>query len=302
MEQGIVWLDGRVSLLKEAKIPVTDRGFLFGHAIFETILAIEGAVVLWAAHRDRLRAGAGKARLFCPSEAALRHAVAEALSEFELQFGKQASERVSVRLVLTGGDSMTLVPQRDAKGNLCEGRLLVICRSASTGGSSELEKGFALRTAPDARAKELVDVKSNSYLWNLMCLDNARIDGFDDALFYNPDGEISESTTASFVWMRKSDKALCSAPQSRNVLPGTTLLCLQTAMESVGQTFIWQALHKDNYQDAEACAVLSSVRGLVPVSKIDDFEFDSTLMKQQFSKWNAALVAEQFKHRGFPPM
>lgn len=302
LDQGIVWLDGQVSLLEAARMPVTDRGFLFGHAIFETILAIEGSVVLWAAHCNRLRAGAEKARLLCPEESFLQRAVSEALVEFAVQFGKSASERVSVRLILTGGDSMNLPPERDPSGRLCEGRLMVICRSAKRSKSVDHDRGVALRTALDARSKELVDVKSNSYLWNLMCLDDARQSGFDDALFFNPDGEISESTTASFVWMRKSDNALCSAPQSRNVLPGTTLMCLQAAVQSLGQEFIWQALKKETYAQVMACAVLSSVRGLVPVSRIDDFEFDSALMRQQFSIWNRALEEEQFKHRGFPPM
>jgi branched-subunit amino acid aminotransferase/4-amino-4-deoxychorismate lyase len=296
MKQGVVFLDGELSRLDEARIPITDRGLLFGHAIFETLLSLDGGLVLWDAHFARLRAGALRARLRCPEEDELRKALHRSLGFFAREFGAAAAKRLSVRLLLTGGDSMTLQPRRDDVGALLPSRLLIICRSAASPDEEVFHRGYALKTCTDARSKELVDIKSCSYLWNLMCLDDALLEGFDDALFVNPNGEISESTTASFVWMSKEEKILYSAPQENNVLPGTTLLCLQNALEAVGHSVRWKALRVGEFDKVLACAIVSSVRGLVPVRKIDDFVFDTASSRQQLALWNTALHAEQLRN------
>lgn len=296
MLKGSVWLDGKLSSIEQAVIPVSDRGFLFGHAIFETLLAIDGALVLWDAHLARLRAGALRARLACASEDVLRDAIASSIKHFRELNPNANAKKLSIRLILTGGDSFSLQPSRDESGALRASRVVVICRAA-TGPSDELRmRGYALKVCPDARSKELVDIKSCSYLWNLMCLDDAFIEGFDDALLVNPNGEISESTTASFVWMSKQDKVLCSAPQENNVLPGTTLLCLQNALAAIGHDIRWQALKVGHYSDVLACALVSSVRGLIPVCKIDDFEFDVQSTRDTFELWSQALYSEQLRN------
>ena len=282
--------------MSEARIPITDRGLLFGHAIFETLLAINGDLVMWDAHLARLRAGALRARLRCPSEYDLRTALHNTFRFYAEKHGTSASKRLSVRLILTGGDSLTLKPVRNDKGELSAARLMILCREAG-GLSDDLKlKGVALKTSPDARSKELVDIKSCSYLWNLMCLDDALLEGFDDALFVNPNGEISESTTASFVWMSQDSKEICSAPQENNVLPGTTLLCLQNALEALGHKISWKPLRLDDLKSAQACAVVSSVRGLVPVRRINDHAFDVHRSRSQFELWNQALHAEQLRN------
>lgn len=296
MDRGSVWLDGKISGLESAVIPVTDRGFLFGHAIFETLLVLEGGVVLWDAHLARLRAGALRARLACPSEETLRTAIRECLLHFQKNNDEQAFKRVSVRLILTGGDGFFLQPARDAQGRLTPARVIVICRAGKGPKDEILGRGYALKTRPDARSKELVDIKSCSYLWNLMCLDDAQIEGFDDALFVNPNGEISESTIASFVWMSKQEKVLCSAPQEGNVLPGTTLLCLQDALAALGHSIRFEALRPERFKDVYACALVSSVRGLVPVGRIDDHLFDVHSARETFELWNQALLHEQLRN------
>lgn len=294
--KGSVWLDGKLSSLEEALIPVSDRGFLFGHAIFETLLAIDKGLVLWGEHLARLRAGALRARLACAPEDVLHGAITSSIAHFYEINPNANAKKLSIKLILTGGDSFSLQPRRDDAGALSPSRVVVICRAATELNDEIRKRGYALKICPDARSKELVDIKSCSYLWNLMCLDDAFIEGFDDALLVNPNGEISESTTASFVWMSKRDKMLCSAPQENNVLPGTTLLCLQNALAAVGHEIRWQALKVGEYSDVLACALVSSVRGLVPVCKIDDFEFDVQSTREIFELWSQALYSEQLRN------
>lgn len=298
--QGVVWIDGQVSSLSDARIPVLDRGFLFGHAIFETILAIGDSLVLWDAHAARLRAGALRARIQCPPEKELLAAIGTALEKFNGTAGEtqQVNRRLSIRLVLTGGDGLGLAPVRGETGSLSRGRIVVICQHSTAISGAAWHQGFTLKTCADARNKELVDVKSSNYLWNLMCLDDAIIDGFDDALFVNANGEISEASTSSFIWMGRDTKSIFSAPQENNVLPGTTLLCLQNALEALGHSIEWKALRVDRLSDAVACAVVSSVRGLVPIASIDQHKYDVVAFQKELKTWNQALYAEQLRNCG----
>lgn len=295
-QRGIVWIDSQLTSLTEARIPVTDRGFLFGHAIFETILAIGDGLVLWEAHAARLKAGSLRARILCPSENELLSAISDSLHALREKFGLSERSRISVRLILTGGDGLTLAPARSEEGCLSKGRVIVICRPASQLGDAEWHEGFTLKTCLDARNKELVDIKSSNYLWNMMCLDDASIEGFDDALFVNQSGEVSEASTSSFVWMSQNENCIYSAPQENNVLPGTTLMCLQNALEALGHSVQWRSLRADNLGEASACAVISSVRGLVPVRQIDQHVFDVVAFRRQLELWNQALYAEQLRN------
>jgi 4-amino-4-deoxychorismate lyase len=301
MQKGSAWIDGRLSVLSEAVVPVSDRGLLFGHAIFETILAFGESLVLWDAHVARLQAGAIRSRLKCPPEADLRRAVRECIRFFQAHPNSGQNERVSVRLILTGGDCLSLAPQRNHRGELLDARVIVICRSAPALSDAERMKGLALKACPDIRPKELVDIKSCSYLWNLMCLDDALLDGFDDALFLNANGDISESASASFVWMGRAEKILYSAPQDNNVLAGTTLSCLISALQDTEYKFDWQALNMSFLKEVYACALVSSVRGLVPVRRINDFEFDVNVAQEEFSRWDLKLRQQQLSHSVPPP-
>ncbi|MEY2988236.1 MAG: hypothetical protein RJB13_1757 [Pseudomonadota bacterium] len=295
-QHGVVWIDGKLTSLPEALIPVSDRGFLFGHAIFETILALGDSLVFWEAHLARLRAGSLRARIQCPSEKELLTGISAALNFFSKESGKSSQSRISVRLILTGGDGLSLAPARSEKGELFKGRVVVICKPATPLSDSEWHQGFSLKTCPDTRNKELVDIKSCNYLWNMMCLDDALIEGFDDALFVNSSGEISEASTSSFVWMSRDENCIYSAPQESNVLPGTTLMCLQNALEALGHSVKWRPLHVTNLSEAVACAVISSVRGLVPIRQIDQHVFDVIAFRRQLELWNQALYAEQIRN------
>ncbi|HEY8379800.1 MAG TPA: aminotransferase class IV, partial [Nannocystis sp.] len=59
----------------DARVPVLDRGFLFGDGVFETLRTAGGRPVLWRPHLDRLRRSAAGIGLPIPwSDAELRAA------------------------------------------------------------------------------------------------------------------------------------------------------------------------------------------------------------------------------------
>ena len=53
-----VWMDGRIVPATEAMVPVSDRSFLYGDGLFESLPWDSGRLFRWRAHWDRLKAGA----------------------------------------------------------------------------------------------------------------------------------------------------------------------------------------------------------------------------------------------------
>lgn len=53
------------------RLPIADRGLMYGDGLFETIAVRDGQPCLWRAHLDRLQAGARRLNIPCPSPAVL---------------------------------------------------------------------------------------------------------------------------------------------------------------------------------------------------------------------------------------
>ena len=98
-DRGRVWLDGKVHPLAEARVPVSDRGFLFADSIFETVRTYGCRPFLLGDHIDRLHRSAAALSIPLPaSDEELEESV-ETLLE-----GWPAGEEATVRIVITRGD------------------------------------------------------------------------------------------------------------------------------------------------------------------------------------------------------
>ena len=55
--ESLACLNGELMPIDQARVPVDDRGFLFGDAVYEVIRLYEGCCWLEAEHMERLRRG-----------------------------------------------------------------------------------------------------------------------------------------------------------------------------------------------------------------------------------------------------
>lgn len=271
-ETGVALVNGVLSPLDEARIPVADRGFLFGHAVFETILVLDGRIIGWNDHMARLARGCERVRILMPNPNELRKQVTTAVTS-NAKSAETLTRKVSVRIILTGGNSTALAIPRSPSGELLPSHVVIICKNAPPSAANLLQKGVALASFAEARSMQLVDVKSTNYLWNMLALEHARTQGADDAIFVTPEGEFSECTTANFVWVN-SERLVCAMPHKERCLPGTTLQALSRALRKREHMINETPLSIHRLSEATACFVLSSVRGLVPVRSIDTHTFD----------------------------
>ena len=143
-------------------------------------------------------------------------------------------------------------------------RLLISTRSAPMPSVS----GLSLQSADYGRP--LPAIKTGPMADLILLKRQARAAGFDDVLFINRQGCISEASTANVFLIR--DGALHTPdPQRDGCLPGITRLqVLQAASQAGVATETGQPLPLVLAKQAEGAFLCNAAQGIIPVRRIDD--------------------------------
>jgi branched-subunit amino acid aminotransferase/4-amino-4-deoxychorismate lyase len=310
----VACVDGEVSPLSEAKVPLDDRGAQFGHALFETLLIDGNGIVAWNDHMARLLKGCQKILIEPPAIEILKEQVIKTIREHRSLNGKSTGvakangrseasvitnanldtvpQKLQVRIMVSAGSSLTLPVHRNSKGELKGYRVSIICRAVPQRPEHYDSKGLNLWPVQDARSVKFLETKSSNYLWNILALDEAMQKNRDDAVFFNEAQHLTECTTSNFLWVNSNDK-ICGAPVKGNCLPGTSLAMLKRALIKKGHQYHDIPLLLNKLSEAQACFVISSVRGLTPVGQIGDHVFPVEEFEETAQYLGGLLKAEQ---------
>jgi len=254
---GTAWVDGRRQPLAEARVPVSDRGFLFADSVFETVRTYQQHPFLFGDHLDRLRRSAQALMLPVPwSDAELSDICDQLLA------GWPAAHEAALRVVVTrgdGGHGLALPePQRP--------RLVVLCRPLPVLDTSLYEQGVAVVLPTQARVKERsvpAHVKSGSYLANVLALLEARQAGGFEALLRATDGSLSEASTSNLFLV--TDGGLVTPGIHDSILPGITRALVLALARSEGLRVREQAVDEAALLAADEVFLTSSIKEVLPV-------------------------------------
>lgn len=169
-------------------MPLDDRGLLLGDGLFETILAIDGDLVLFDRHIERLRAGCEFLDLPRPDALATQK-----LCELALGDTGMTSGRVAVRLTLTAGSGGRGLDRPET----VEPHLFAtVSRAPRPEGSIGLWTTTVRRNqhSPASRLKTL------SYMDNVLARREAAP---SEALMLNTDGIVACAAAANVFWIRE---------------------------------------------------------------------------------------------------
>ena len=250
-QDAYVYLNGEILPAAQAAISPFDIGLLRGYAVFDLLQTIDGRPFMMREHLTRLRMSAEVMELTVPAtDDELSAAIRELL---RLNGHREAT----VRIVLTGGvspDGMSFDPATPT--------LYIITHEMFEVPQEVYESGAALITEPHAR--QFPEAKTTNYLTWLK--NHPRIDeaGAMDVLYHDC-GIISEAATASFYIV--SDGSI-HAPAS-NVLWGTVgSLVIERASREI--PVVYRDIPLDEVFAADEAFLTSSVRGVVPIVRVDD--------------------------------
>jgi branched-subunit amino acid aminotransferase/4-amino-4-deoxychorismate lyase len=191
-----VWLDGRFLPEEKALIPATDRAFLHGRGLFETLRTYRGIPFRIDDHVARMKASAARFRI--PFAAADFDAVIRELCR------RNRIDDAAARLTLSA-----------------EGRRLITTRARKPPPPAWYRKGSKVTVVPwrrDPRAV-LSGHKVTSYLENVLAHELAVERGFADALYQGLKGELLEGSVSN-IFLVVNGRLV--TPRLGGILPGVT--------------------------------------------------------------------------------
>ena len=263
-----VWIDGRIVEGAEARVPVTDHGFLYGDGIFEGIRVRSRRIFRLGAHLARLATSARALGLELP-------ATLDAIGDIVLTTARaHGTDDAYIRLIVTRGDGpLGLDPTSCPRA-----RVVCIADALRIYSAEKRTAGLDLVTSSLRRpAADVLDprVKSLNYLNNVLARLEARRQGADEALLLNAQGNIAEASVANLFIVR-ADRLL-TPPTTDGALPGITRETILELAEAEGLRGAEQTLGRLDVFGADEVFLTGTGAGIVPVRSLDGQFIASTV-------------------------
>jgi branched-chain amino acid aminotransferase len=263
--QTVVSVNGRVTPPGEAVVPALDRGFLYGDSVYEVIWWHRGRPIQEAEHLARLRESARRVYMDVrDSDASLSGAVAATVAAA----GVAPLEDAYVRLVVTRGEGPLGLPFDPAT---LHQNVVVVVAPAHRPTDAEWRRGLSVALVDRLRVSvKALDpgAKTGNYMNNLLALHEARARGADDAVLLNDAGEITEGTTSNVYLVLGS--RLATPSLAAGILKGTTRTRVLALCARAGIAADEAVLLPEDLLAATEVFLSSSVRGVIPVTRIDE--------------------------------
>jgi len=251
----IVYLNGEFMPVEEARIPVLDRGFIFGDGVYEVIPVYSKRPFRLDEHLRRLQYSLDKIRIANPHTA----------EEWQRLTGeivkRNDGKDQSVYLQVTRG-----VAKRDhafPKG--IKPTVFMMSSPLVTPAPALVESGVACVTAEDYRWLNC-DIKSVSLLGNCLLRQLSADAGAAETILFR-DGNLTEASSSNVFVVK--DGRLLTPPKDNLVLPGITYdVVLEIAHAREFEVEI-RAVTVAEVRDADEIWVTSSTKEVLAVTTLD---------------------------------
>lgn len=284
-------VDGRIVPEQEARIPVLDRGFLFGDSIYEVVRTVGDVPFGWPEHWARLRQSAAAIRLALDlDEGTIARRVAATIAA--------ANNTASyVRILVTRGTGEA--PNIDlayASGPPC---WVVMVRELTPMSGKPSRVAVIRRLRVDRRALDPA-TKSGNYLNSVLGLAEAKDLGATDCLMCNGDGFVTEASTSNVF--ARIDGVWCTPPLSAGILAGVTRSLLLSFLPSCGERVSERNLTPADLHAASELFLSSTLRDIAPVTHLDGTALHGggvgpvvSALLPRFQQWFADRLRQQYE-------
>ncbi len=203
-------LNGEMMPVDQARIPVSDRGFLFGDAVYEVFRMYRGRCWLEAEHLARLKRSLKGLEFHQIDLELLVERMHQTITASKIQEG-------TVYIQITRG----VAPRAHAFPDpMVPATEVIVVRPYEDGPMAALrETGIPVISQPDLRWKRC-DIKTTNLLANVLANEAAHRAGCLEAVLVDPSGLVTEATHSSLFWVL--DGRLEGTPDGPEILPGTT--------------------------------------------------------------------------------
>lgn len=252
----LIWLNGEVMPMAEARVSVEDRGFQFADGVYEVIRLYDGKPFALDEHLDRLEKSASAILIELPlSLAALRAEILQLIGQTQVGEGM-------IYLQLTRGPAARnhLYPSN------ARPTLLFYARPLEKLPAVDQTPGVKLISVADERWKRCW-IKSIALLANVLAKNQAVAAGADEAVFID-EGIVTECSASNFFAV--IDGRLVTHPAGAKVLPGITAQVLLQCAADLAIPVEQRALRLEEARGAQELFITSTTREISWVRQWDD--------------------------------
>jgi len=250
-----VFLNGQFIPLEEARVPVLDRGFIFGDGVYEMIPAYSRVPFRLPEHFARLRSSLAAVQMKDPyPESRWAELIARLIAE-------NPWEDQSIYLQITRG-----VAPRDHSFKQLEPTVFIMSGQLTTPPASQVEAGVPAITHEDFRWLRC-DIKSISLLANCMLRTMATDAGCAETILLR-DGWLTEASSSNVLVV--ANGVVLAPPKSHLMLPGITYDVVLELLEAHGMPHEIRPVREAELRSAHEVWITSSSREVLAVTRLDD--------------------------------
>ena len=251
----MVFLNGKLLPLEEAKVPVLDRGFIFGDGVYELVPVYSRVAFRLDEHLSRLERSLGETRIPNPYSRAQWREIVYRLVD------AQPFEDQGVYFQVTRG-----VAKRDHSfPKDAEPTVFMMSNPLVTPPRDIVQRGAPAVTAQDNRWLRC-DIKSISLIGNCLLRQISAEAGAAETILFR-DGKLTEASASNVFVVSRG--IILSPPKSHLILPGITYdVVLELAREH-GLPIELRDVTEAEVRGADEIWVTSSSKEVLPIVTLD---------------------------------
>jgi len=251
----LAYLNGEFLPTDKALVPIEDRGYQFGDAVFEFIASYNGRLFYLEEHLDRLdRSLKG---LFFPPVS--RETILKAVLTL---FEKAEIERAGIYIQVSRGVS----PRNHAFPDDVHPQIVMTIRQVEEKPPELRKNGAAAITVEDFRWGRC-DLKTVQLLPNVLAKQKALAAGVFDAIFVSSEGVVREATSSNMCIV--ADGTMITHPLTPQILPGITRMVVIDLCRELDIPVSERFFKTDALYGAEEAFLTGTVTEVLPIVTID---------------------------------
>ena len=206
--EAIAYLNGEMVPLSEAKISISDYGFLFGYGVFSGMRAYKGKVFRLDTKLNRIKESAEKLGIATDIDT-YKSAIMDTIRANNVQ-------EALVRITISSGEG----PASPDPMSCTEPTVVITATEYTPFSQETYEKGFRAIVSPIRRNSQTPasGMKTLNYLESVMARQEARAANVEQAIQLNDKGKVAEASTGNLFLVK--DNILKTPKADSGIIPG----------------------------------------------------------------------------------
>ena len=254
-----VYLNGNFIAPEQAQISIFDRSVLFGDAIYEVAGVLDGKLINFENHFNRMARSLKELSIPQPLD---RDQILEIYRK--LVSLNQLDEGLVYMQITRGAAERDFTYAEDLTPTV-----FMFTQTKNPAEYNYVKTGVELKSVEDIRWARR-DIKSVNLLGQVLAKQSAHKAGAYEALMIGPDGDITECGSTSFYIV--SGDTIITRPLSNEILQGMTRKSLLALCEENQQQLIQRAVSLEEVYQADEAFITGASTYVLGVSKVDGRE------------------------------